>query len=205
MSPWCCRRRRGCPDPGPGATTPCAPRRPSGGCPSGLRRGVQRLPPGGQQSPTVIMPIGVMRAGEVGIVSLPPDPQRGDVESVFRASLVSPLGHQHRLHGLEVVVLRDERIDQLDALPCLNRIEVEPLLPVDEAGGVGRGVGLHGDEVGAFIAFAQPGGQLPQDGNVLRLGLGHQGPDDVGHLLVASRQPPRPVPRVPLGDELAPA
>ena len=75
---------------------------------------------------------------------------------------------------------------------------------MNEAGGIGRGVGLEGDEVRAPIAFAQPGRQFPQDGDELRFGLGGHGPNDGWDIPVALRDPLPPCTGLFDSDEVAP-
>ncbi len=74
---------------------------------------------------------------------------------------------------------------------------------MNEARGIGRRIGLEGDQVRGGVPLAEARRQLAQDGDEIRLGLGCHGPHDVGRVLVPLRQPFGPGARVIHRDGLA--
>ncbi len=164
---------------------------------------VQRFLPRGKQPPIGVVPISMVGAGQIGVVGLPADPHGRHVEAIFPACLIGPFGHENRFGRFEPVVEVHHRVDQLDGVPRLDRVEVQPLLVVQEAGGVGRRVGLETHDVAPPVAFAQSFGQLANDRHKRLRMLGRGGPNDVGNVLVALAQPLAPRPRLVDGEILA--
>ena len=149
------------------------------------------------------MAVGVVGARQVRIIGLPTNPQRADVEAIFRPLLVGPFRHQHGFDRLEIVVSGHHRIDQLDALPGLHRVEIQPVLIVNEAGRVRSRIRLECDQVISAVTGVKAGCKLAQDWDKFLLRLGRHRPDNIGHVFVSLCEPPGPAAAVLGRDALA--
>ena len=166
-------------------------------------RGIEGLLPRGKHAPTVVVAVRVVRSGKVRVVGLAANPQGRDREAVLRARFIGPFGHEHRLDGPQVVVLGHHRVDQLDAVPGLHRVEIQPRFGVDEAGGVGRGSGLKVMRCRPPSPSCSPAANSRRIGHELRPASGVMDQTMLGASLYALGQPLRPLPGVLDGDVLA--